>query len=127
MNKIIIFAFVVVIVLLAVSSILGIQSTGQTIARPRDLFRGVITNVKVSPSNLSGAGVYDNNCVDIGNGLTECDGGIKTDTYGVLNFHYKHNMATQPCISPGDGLRIEILDSNGNANVIRDFMGGHHS
>lgn len=99
---------------------------------PEDLnvFKGIITNVKVRPGKIEGTSAYDRNC--IGDKVTECDGGIKTVEYGVLNFHYSHEMAMQPCIHMfgPEKLIVEILDSNGNAKVVRmqdmSDMGGHH-
>ena len=99
---------------------------------PSDLnvFSGKITNVKVSPGTIEGVSAYDSNC--IGDKVTECDGGIKTAEYGTLNFHYSHEMALQPCIHMfgPEKMIVEILDSTGNAKVIRtqDFssMAGHH-
>lgn len=99
---------------------------------PTDLniFEGRITNVKVSPGKIEGVSAYDRNCV--GDQVTECDGGIKTAEYGVLNFHYSHEMAVQPCIHMfgAEKMIVEILDSNGNARVIRtqdlSDMGAHH-
>ncbi len=99
---------------------------------PEDInvFEGKITNVKVSPGRIEGTSAYDRNCV--GSPVTECDGGIKTEEYGVLNFHYRHDMAAQPCIHMfgPENFIVEILDSNGNARVIRtqdvSDMSGHH-
>lgn len=99
---------------------------------PTDLnvFEGKITNVKVSPGRVEATSVYDRNCV--GSPITECDGGLKTAEYGVLNFHYKHDMAIQPCIHMYglEKMIVEILDDKGNARVIRtqnfDDMAGHH-
>lgn len=97
---------------------------------PSDLnvFEGKITNVKVSPGRIEGTSAYDRNCV--GEPITECDGGIKTAEYGVLNFHYRHDMALQPCIHMfgPEKMVVEILDSSGNARVIRtqDFSGIMH-
>ena len=92
-----------------------------TYKAPTDLkvFEGKITNVKVSPGKIDGTSVYDRNC--IGQTITECDGGIKTEEYGVLNFHYFHDMAIQPCIHEMGTERVivDILDSDGNAKVIR--------
>ena len=90
-----------------------------------ELFTGKITNMNLEPGTYEGTGVYDKSCIDAGAGMTECDGGIKTDK-GVLNFHYKHNMAILPCIAPGDGLVVEVLDSEGNARVTRTSSGGSH-
>lgn len=86
-----------------------------------NIFEGNITNVKVSPGKLDGISAYDKNC--IGQPITECDAGIKTEEYGLLNFHYSHNMATQPCIHMhgAENLVVEILDSNGAAKVYRQM------
>lgn len=99
---------------------------------PTDLnvFEGKITNVKVIPGRIEGTSTYDRNCV--GDVITECDGGIKTEKYGVLNFHYRHDMTIQPCIHMfgPEKMIVEILDSDGNTRVIRtqDFsdMAEHH-
>ena len=122
------------IVAIAIAVLIGIGSfyiisiiskgkvTGQTIypTEPRgDVFEGVITNMKVSPGTLNGAGVYDKSCISIGNGLTKCDAGIKTDEYGILNFNYIHNMGIKPCIAPGDKLSIKVTNSDGSAIVQR--------
>ncbi len=87
--------------------------------RRADLFEGKITNIKTFPGNLSGIGIYDKTCKKIGNELTRCDAGIKTKKYGVLNFNYIHNMEIKPCITSGNELYIDILDSNGTAKVWR--------
>lgn len=84
-----------------------------------DLFEGKITNKNVQPTKLLGVGVYDRNCVAIGNGLTNCHAGIKTDKYGVLDFNYEHDMARKPCINPNEKVVVEILDSSGKATVQR--------
>jgi len=94
-----------------------------------NVFEGRITNAQVSPGRIEGTSAYDRNC--IGDIITECDGGIKTEEYGLLNFHYSHEMSTQPCIHMfgPEKMIVEILDSSGNAKVIRtqDFsMVGHH-
>ncbi len=83
------------------------------------LFKGTITNIKTSPGNVSGMGVYDRTCKQIGNGLTRCDAGIRTEKYGILNFNYIHNMEAEPCIVSGDKLQVEILDSNGTARILK--------
>ncbi len=127
----------VIVALFALVAVLGYKlyspKTGYaSYIPPEDLnvFEGRITNVKVSPGRVEAVSVYDRNCV--GNVITECDGGVKTEEYGVLNFHYKHDMAIQPCIHMfgPEKMIVEILDSNGNARVIRtqDFsdMAGHH-
>jgi len=84
-----------------------------------NLFEGKITNIQTTPGTVNGVGVYDKTCKDIGNGLTKCDAGIKTKEYGVLNFNYIHDMTTKPCITSGDKLKVEILDSKGTAKVQR--------
>ena len=101
------------------------KATGLATGLPQktELFTGKITNMNLEPGTYEGTGVYDKSCLDAGAGMTECDGGIKTDK-GVLNFHYKHNMAILPCIAPGDGLVVEILDLEGNAKVTRTSSGG---
>ncbi|MBI2543266.1 MAG: hypothetical protein HYW24_03710 [Candidatus Aenigmarchaeota archaeon] len=97
---------------------------------PDDLnvFEGKITNVKVAPGKIEGVSAYDRNCV--GDVITECDGGIKTAEYGILNFHYRHDMSAQPCIHMfgPEKMTVEILDSSGNAKVTRtqDFSGMMH-
>lgn len=125
-------AAALVIVLVAGIGFFAIQSlkpkaTGFATALPgkAEIFTGKITNMNLEPGIYEGTGVYDKSCLDAGAGMTECDGGIKTDK-GVLNFHYKHNMAILPCIAPGDGLVVEILDSEGNAKVTRTSSGGSH-
>lgn len=84
-----------------------------------ETLEGVITTPGVKPGIYNGLGVYDMNCKGIGGGLTSCDGGIKTEEYGVVNLSYIHNMSAVPCINYGDRLRLEILDASGRARVIR--------
>jgi len=97
-----------------------------------NIFQGRITNAKVSVGRLEGVTTYDANCIDSGNRMTECDAGIRTAEFGELNFHYRHNMAVQPCLHMFGAERviIEILDSDGNARITRTIdlsgMGGHH-
>ena len=83
----------------------------------KDVFEGKITNMNLEPMILQGTGVYDRSCNMINNGLTQCDAGIQTEK-GLLNFNYIHNMEKQPCISEGEALEVEILDS-GKAKVRR--------
>ena len=90
-------------------------STGNVIKE--DVFEGIITNMELSPGILEGEGVYDKTCQMAGNGMIQCDGGIQTEK-GLLNFEYTHNMDKQPCISPGDKLKVEILENN-KARVTR--------
>lgn len=103
----------------------GYATAGVPSAQKTEIFTGKITNMDLAPGIYQGTGVYDKSCLDAGAGMTECDGGIKTDK-GVLNFHYKHNMAVLPCIAPGDGLVVEVLDSEGNAKVTRTSSSGSH-
>ena len=121
----------VLAVLLALGLLLGnaghfIQSIGtnnHTMSRQNtseeNAFEGTITNQKISIGTFDGVGAYDRNCVDAGNGLTKCDAGIKTEEYGVLNFSYIHNMMTDPCIKPGDTVKVKILDNTGSVTVQR--------
>ncbi len=84
-----------------------------------DTFKGKITNMVVEPGELKGMGTYDKSCQMLGNGLTGCDAGIKTEKYGVLNFKYQHNMQQQPCLAPNDVVVVKILDKEGNAEIQR--------
>lgn len=86
-----------------------------------DLFEGKITNKDVTPVKLEGVGVYDRSCIPVGNGLTDCHGGIKTEKYGVIDFNYQHDMARKPCIKPNDKVVVTILDSSGKAQVQKLF------
>src|SRR3989344_567899 len=116
-SKIIIGAGVIVLLLLIIFA--NVRKTGNNTSRvDGDVFQGVITNINLEPGILEGTGVYDKSCNMIGNGLTNCDAGIQTEK-GLLNFNYKHNMDAQPCIAPGDKLKVEVLDSEGNAKVTR--------
>ena len=91
--------------------------TGNVISQ--DVFEGIITNMEdLQPQILDGEGVYDRTCKMIEKGLSQCDAGIQTEL-GLLNFNYKHNMAVQGCIDQGQKLKVEILDSDGNAIVTR--------
>ena len=58
-----------------------------------NVFMGKITDAKVSlaPGRVEAFTTYDANC--IGDDVTQCDAGLKTSEYGVLNFHYSHRMA----------------------------------
>lgn len=84
------------------------------------VFQGFVTDTQVDPGVIKGVGVYDRSCIDIGGGLTRCDGGIDTDEYGLLNFNYTHNMHIDPCISPGELFTVEIINESGSA-VVRRF------
>lgn len=85
------------------------------------VFEGVIDNADVKPGTINGVGAYDRSCRDAGNGLTQCDGGIVTDEYGLLNFSYTHDMHADPCIAPDQLFVVEILDDSGTAVVKRLF------
>ena len=116
-SKIIIVAGGIVLLLLIIfANVRKIENVEPDINK--NVFQGVITNMKLEPGILEGTGVYDKSCNMIGNGLTNCDAGIQTEK-GLLNFNYKHNMDAQPCIAPGDKLKVEVLDSEGNAKVTR--------
>ena len=93
--------------------------TDRVISTQGNVIEGKITNVKVSPGTLEGISAYDRNCV--GQPITECDGGIETEKYGLLNFHYSHDMSKVPCIHMHgpEKLTIEIIDSDGTAKVYR--------
>lgn len=121
MNKRIISIISVLVAVMYVTSMISGQlmnhSAGIKFSSDKYLFEGTITNAKVSPGTFVGLGIYDKSCVDVGNGLTRCDAGIKTEEYGILNFNYLHNMRANPCIARGDRLNVEIVDSSGTARV----------
>lgn len=105
------------------------QATSYGTSSGANVFEGKITNVQVQPGTIEGTSAYDSNCV--GQPITECDGGIQTKEYGLLNFHYRHDMSAQPCINMygPEKMTVQILNSNGDAKIIRlqDFgMVGHH-
>jgi len=109
------------IAVIAISISSNNRATGNVILPAGEAtFEGIITNVKVSPGIIEGAAAYDRNCVGT-HMWTECDGGIETKEYGVLNFHYSHNMMEEPCIlmNGPEKLIVEILDTNGTAKVYR--------
>ncbi len=89
------------------------QKTGVSV------FNGKITNMSVPVGTYSGIGEYDTNCTMGNNGMITCDAGIVVEKYGVLNFHYTHDMSKDQCIDKGHKLNVEILDETGNAKVIR--------
>lgn len=106
-------------------------SDSSTESNQLNVFEGKITDVKVSPGRITGFTTYDANC--LGTQIeTECDAGIRTNEYGDMNFHYKHNMAIQPCLHMfgSEKVIVDILDSEGNAKITRTIdlssMGGHH-
>ncbi len=117
MNKNLILGIIVLAVLVAAVVYANVsKATGNVIQE--DVFEGRITNMQLEPAVLDGEGVYDRSCNMVGNGLTQCDAGIQTEK-GLLNFNYRHNMNIQPCISEGDKLKVEILDTDGSARVTR--------
>lgn len=90
------------------------------------VFDGEIDNVDVEPMTLTGEGVYDRNCVPVDPeneplSVVTCDAGIETDEYGVLNFHYEHDMSVDPCIGPGDHVEVEIRDEDGTATASVEY------
>ena len=131
----------IIVVLLVLSGFLAyklyLPKTGNVVSSgnptetdPLNVFEGKITNAKVSPGRIEGSTTYDANCV--GSQITECDAGIRTKEYGVVNFHYSHEMAVQPCLHMfgSEKVIVDILDSDGNAKITRTIdtssMGGHH-
>ena len=90
-----------------------------------NLFKGEITNRNVLSGVVRGVGVYDRSCVPVEDGLTQCDAGILTKEYDVLNFNYTHNMATEPCIAPNELLTLEITSETGEAVVKRHSQSLH--
>ena len=106
---------ILAIVVIIGASLVGTFKTGNTIKE--DIFEGKITNIKLEPVVLKGVGVYDQSCNPVENGLTQCDAGIQTER-GLLNFNYKHQMHSQPCIDNGDKLKVEVF-ADGTARVTR--------
>ncbi|GEM_PF-2902178 len=90
-----------------------------------DVFQGQITDKEVSPGTIRGIGVYDRSCVPVDDGLTQCDAGILTEEYDVLNFEYTHDMATEPCLVPNEILTVEITNEDGLATVNRHSRSLH--
>ncbi len=90
---------------------------------PVHTFEGEIDNIDADPGVYRGVGVYDRNCIptDPNNphGEVNCDAGIRTKEYDVLNFNYKHVMSVNPCIAPDEPVEVEVLDEEGNAKVRR--------
>ena len=85
-----------------------------------DIFEGVITNNDLPLGVVVlGVGVYDRSCMPVPGGLTQCDGGILTEEYGVLNFNYTHNMHTEPCIGPNENFIVETVNNENKAIVKR--------
>ncbi|MDE1823504.1 MAG: hypothetical protein KGI00_03205 [Candidatus Micrarchaeota archaeon] len=84
-----------------------------------DVFEGNVTTRNIPTGSFSGTGVYDHNCLPIGNGMFSCDAGIKTQDYGTIDFAYTHNMVEKPCIGPGDAVTVSVLSKDGTATVTR--------
>ncbi len=85
------------------------------------IFQGKITNDKLPVGRLEGISYTDNGCYGVGGGgLVECNTDIET-SQGSINFIYRHNMATQPCLSMygKEKVIVDILDAEGNAKVTR--------
>ncbi len=100
-------------------------------ARGLNVFKGTITNAKLEPQSLEGTTSSDKGCYNVGGGLVECSSDIITGA-GTINFQYRHNMNEQPCLDMvgHEKVIVNVLDSDGNAEVIRtqelSGMGGHH-
>ena len=96
---------------------------------PLNIFTGKITGAKFIPGTVEGLTTYDANC--IGQQTVQCDAGIDTKEYGVLNFHYSHSMAVQPCLHMfgPEKVSLEILNLDGDAKITRTIdpsaMRGH--
>lgn len=134
-NKILIILTVIVVVGIAIllvllnggSSAPNQQSSSQSqSATNPNFFVGSIATNSIPPGTYNGIGIYDHNCLPIGNGLYSCDAGIKTAQYGTIDFDYQHNMMIKPCIGPGDNVVITIY-SNGTATVKRTTSNPNYS
>ena len=97
---------------------ISVGSQGQLATDP-NFFAGNVTTQGISPGTYNGTGVYDHNCLPVGNGIYSCDAGIKTAKYGTIEFAYRHDMMMKPCIGPGDVVTVTILNSSGSATVSR--------
>src|SRR3972149_41291 len=102
-------AAIVVMTIVLSASVFLMTSTGKatsstninsasTSTSSGNIFMGKITNsrVQLSPGTVEGTTTYDANCV--GQDVTQCDAGIRTNEYGTLDFHSSHRMAVQPCL-----------------------------
>lgn len=83
-----------------------------------EIFNGKIDHPILNGAILLGNITYDRNCESVGNGLTNCDAGVKTEKYGVINFNYVHNMSKHPCLVSGDKVLLKVKVGQ-NAYVIR--------
>ncbi len=99
-----------------------LPSIGQLASDP-NFFAGNVTTSGVPPGTYNGIGVYDQNCLPIGNGMFSCDAGIQTRSHGIIDFSYRHNMMMKPCIGPGDALTVTVLNNRGAATVRRTSSG----
>jgi len=95
------------------------QSTGGQLASDPNFFAGNVTTEGIPVGTYNGTGVYDHNCLPIGNGIYSCDAGIKTAEYGTIDFAYKHDMMMKPCLGPGQTVVVKVLDGSGAATVQR--------
>lgn len=86
----------------------GFQSVEQEPRKVVDVFRGQINRSNIGEATLLGSITYDRNCLPVENGLTQCDAGVKTDEYGVINFNYTHNMREEPCLVAGNKVLMKI-------------------
>ena len=96
----------------------GSQSASGQLASDPNFFAGNVTTKGIQAGTYNGTGVYDHNCLPIGNGIYSCDAGIQTKSYGTIDFTYKHDMMLKPCIGPGDNL-IVMISNGGEATVNR--------
>lgn len=71
-----------------------------------DVFLGKATNLMLEEKINEGVIVYDENCVPVGDNLTNCDAGIEIDNVGILNMNYTHNMNKKPCLSPNQKVLV---------------------
>lgn len=93
------------------------SSSGQLASDP-NFFAGNVTTKGIPAGTYNGTGIYDHNCLPVGNGIYSCDAGIRTSKYGVIDFAYRHDMMMKPCIGPGDTLVVTV-NSTGAATVNR--------
>ncbi|MEM3399100.1 MAG: hypothetical protein QW724_06755 [Nitrososphaerota archaeon] len=108
--------FVIVIGILAFSIPSNINQTGshsRTISG--DVFNGeIVNNVLVGGLGIVQA---DLDCKGHVESIT-CRAVIMMDSGETIHFKYTHNMVEEPCLSPGDRVKVELL-SNLKAVVYR--------
>lgn len=103
---------------LALSPLLGFRAAGPEVEDIVDIFNGTINQPDLEQVTLLGSITYDRNCIPVDGGLTQCDAGVKTEEYGVINFNYTHNMSEEPCLIDGNKVLLKVRKDQ-QASVVR--------